>query len=77
MQITAQRYENYLNYAIAYIVKSSTYFKIRTPKCGISVSLDIQFLRLTLKIEQVSVIYTLQLTQRLCSSVVVRFAAFG
>ncbi len=68
MQITTQRYEKYFNYAIAYIVKSSTIFKTRTPKCGISVSHDIQFLRLTLKIEPISAICSLQLVQRLFGS---------
>ena len=47
-------------YTIARIVKSSTDFKTGTPKCAISVFLDIQFLRLTLKIVSVSAISGLQ-----------------
>ena len=60
IQFTLQRYNNFLIFAIARIVKSSTIFKTRTPKRAVSVSHSVLFLRLTLKIGHHSAILSLQ-----------------
>lgn len=60
IQFTLQRYDNFLIFAIAGIVKSSTIFKTGTPKRAVSVFHDVLFLRLTLKIGYCSAILSLQ-----------------